>query len=285
MIRKSGIRVIVLFLLCALVVPCFTVRADYPEISGSHGMIVPIIVYHNINHKHLSQMTISPYEFGNDLDYLRQVGYSTITVDDLIRYQANEESLPPKPIMITFDDGYLNTYAFAYPLLREHQMKAVLSVIGKDTDDFSKIDIKDLSYAHMNWDQIAELHNSGVFEIQNHTYNLHHASSKRYGCVKKPGESEEDYEKMLRADLEQMQERVLEKTGYLPTAFTYPYGKISPESVPVLKKLGFKASLTCDYGINVLSKDPDKLFGLKRIARYHGKPLKATLTEAYKTLH
>jgi hypothetical protein len=70
----------------------------------------------------------------------------------------------------------------------------------------------------------------------------------------------------------------------MPTAFTYPFGRISDESIPIIKKLGFKASLTCDYGINIITKDPEKLYGLKRIARYHNISLKKTLAEGFKTL-
>jgi peptidoglycan/xylan/chitin deacetylase (PgdA/CDA1 family) len=259
-----------------------TVSASRKPENG--GIAVPIIIYHNIRRINLSELTISPCEFENDLIYLKSNGFSTITIDDLIGYQKGTEALPKKPIVICFDDGYLNTYAYAFPLLKAYGMRAVLSIIGKDTDDFSEIDIKDLSYAHANWKQIAEMKNSGVFEIQNHSYNLHLATSKRYGCTKNHGESPSHYEKVLTDDLNKLQQEVYENTGYMPTAFTYPFGRISDESIPIIKKLGFKASLTCDYGINIITKDPEKLYGLKRIARYHNISLKKTLAEGFKTL-
>ena len=288
MTYKFKCRIAIISFLLLTILPFFYIAAgSHAQNStvGRKSIVVPIIIYHNIKYNNLSQLTIAPYEFESDLQYLKTSGYTTITIDDLIKYQENAEILPEKPIILSFDDGYLNTYVYAYPLLRDYNMRAVLSIIGKDTDDFSKINITDLNYAHINWNQVINMQNSGIFEIQNHSYNLHLATIDRYGCLKKPGESNDHYEKVLTDDLTLLQREVYEKTGVTPTAFTYPYGKISNESVPLIKKLGFKASLTCDYGINIITNDPEDLYGLKRIARYHNVTLKKTLAEGLKTLH
>ena len=274
-----------LFLAVALPVFCAAAAFDgRPARPKTDGIIVPVMIYHKVKYNHLSQLVIAPYEFESDLAYIRSAGYTTVTIEDLIRYTQNKGELPEKPIVLSFDDGYLNTYRYAYPLLRTYHMRAVLSVIGKDTDDFTSAHIDDLDYAHMNWEQVAELKNSGIFELQNHSYALHAVTRKRYGCLKNPGESAEHYEEVLTEDLTRMQNEMREKTGVTPTAFTYPYGKISGESVPLLKKMGFQATLTCDYGINVITRNPECLYGLKRIARYHNVPLKKALAEGLKTL-
>jgi peptidoglycan/xylan/chitin deacetylase (PgdA/CDA1 family) len=249
------------------------------------GVVLPIVMYHEVKRSNLHRLAISPYEFESDLKYLIKEGYTAVVMSDLINYVYNDMPLPPKPIVITFDDGYLNNYAYAYPLLKKYNMSAVMSIIGKDTDDFTDTKCDNLDYSHLNWDQVIELLNSGCFEIQNHTYNLHSQTSKRIGCKRNPGESLTHYAEVLRNDLVILQKEMEEKTGVLPNTFTYPYGNVSEESKPIIKEIGFTASLSCKYGINIITKDPDKLYCLKRISRYHDVTLKKTLDEAYKTLH
>ena len=73
------------------------------------------------------------------------------------------------------------------------------------------------------------------------------------------------------------------ETGQLPAVFTYPYGRYSAESEDILEELGFRATLTCDFGVNRIEPGQDCLFGLKRICRSHGADLGALLQEAFNT--
>ncbi|MDR3644504.1 MAG: polysaccharide deacetylase family protein [Clostridia bacterium] len=245
---------------------------------------LPIIMYHEIRAYNNNRMAISPYEFESDLRYLQRNGYTTITMTDLIHYVYDDMPLPEKPIILTFDDGYLNNYAYAFPLLKKYHMTAVLSVIGKNADDFTRVPDKNLDYSHATWDQLAEMARSGCFEIQNHTYNMHTITYKRYGCAKNAGESEEHYEKALTDDLMRCQQEISDNLGTVPNTFTYPYGNVSSDSLAIIKKLGFLASLSCKYGINLIDRNPDGLYCLMRISRYHDVSLSKTLSDAMKTL-
>ena len=91
----------------------------------------------------------------------------------LIDYVYDQKELPQNPIILSFDDGYLTTYEYVVPLLKKYNMKIVLSLIGVDTDNFSKTFDNNLDYAHMTWNQLNEMACSGLVEIQNHTYNLY----------------------------------------------------------------------------------------------------------------
>lgn len=248
------------------------------------GVIVPIMMYHEVRLSNFHKLAISPSELAADLTYLRKEGYTTINMEDLIRYARGKGNLPEKPIVLTFDDGYLNNYAYAYPVLKRYGDKAVLSIIAKNTDDFTRVPDDNMKYAHMTWDQVREMQHAGVFEIQNHTYNLHAMGKKRFGCKKLPGESLETYTNVLTDDLTRCQQEIRDETGVTPTTFTYPYGNVSKESLPIIKKMGFQASLSCVYGINVLPRDPDALFVLKRVSRYHNVSLQKTLAKAMKTI-
>lgn len=248
------------------------------------GIAVPIIMYHEVKPYKTGKDVITPSEIESDLQFLKQNGYTTVTMTDLIDYTLGRKQLPAKPIVLSFDDGYLNNYIYVFPLLKKYDIKIVFSVIGKNTDDFTRIPDDNLDYSHVTWAQLEEMQKSGFVEIQNHTYDMHTVGRGRYGCRINKGESAAHYEQALIKDIDHLQQQIRAVTGTTPNTFVYPYGKTSRESLPVIKKMGFKASLTCDYGVNILAKDPQSLFGLKRICRSHGVPIKKALEQAMKTL-
>lgn len=245
---------------------------------------LPIVLYHEVKTQNVNKFVVTPCEFESDLKYLKENGYTTVTMADVINFVYSDAKLPEKPVILSFDDGYLNNYVYAVPLLKKYNMKIVLSLIAKDSDNFTKSKDSNLDYSHMNWDQLNEILKSDCVEIQNHTYNLHAMTKKRYGCKKKASESLSDYEQILSGDLMKCQLDIFQHTGRMPTTFTYPYGVVSKESLPVIKNLGFKASLSCKYGINVITNDPERLYCMKRISRYHGTSVGKTINEALKTL-
>jgi peptidoglycan/xylan/chitin deacetylase (PgdA/CDA1 family) len=229
-------------------------------------------MYHSILNEWARQgkYVVSPKAFENDLMYLKNNGYTTIVVQDLINYVYNDTPLPDKPVMITFDDGYYNNYYYAYPIAKKYNCKIVISPIGYYTDLFSSSDDSHPNYSHCTWNQINEMAKSGLVEIQNHTYDLHSRKKGRVGTCKKSWESQEDYTAVLSSDLMKMQQEMYEYAGFIPTAFTYPYGEVCTESKSVIKSLGFKASLTCQYKMNYITKDPDCLYCMGRYLRSAG---------------
>ncbi len=250
--------------------------------GGENGVILPILMYHGITEdpKRISTFVISSQMFEDDLKYIQEQGYQTVTVDEVIRYVKNGEDLPPKPIMLTFDDGYYNNYCYAYPLLQKYNMKAVVSPIGKYTDMYSEMDDKNPAYAHITWENIREMMDSGLIEFQNHSYDLHHYSDGRSGAKKKQGESLAAYGKFLESDLMTWQEKMTKNTGYTPTTFTYPFGGISEASYEILERLGFQATLSCEEKMNVLSVgDSSCLQKMNRFLRSDAVSAKEILTK------
>lgn len=112
---------------------------------------------------------------------------------------------------------------------------------------------------------------SGLWEIQNHTYDLHDIKDGRKGARMKTGESLSAYEKVLQDDLSKLQAKLQTTTGVAPTTFTWPYGAYTKESRDLLEELGFQATLSCRSGVNTLTKgDPESLYLLKRNIRKPG---------------
>lgn len=214
--------------------------------------------------------TITPETLKQDLEYISSKGYTTIIMTDLINYVYNNEPLPEKPIMITFDDGYYNNYGYAIPILKEYNMKAVISIVGEYTDKFSESGETNLNYSYMRWEDVRNAMEEGTIEFQNHTYSLHSNTKGRSGSAKRKGESLEQYKKVLKSDLLKLQAEFRENTNYEPSTYTYPFGQVSKESKEIIKELGFKASLSCSSGINIITNDKNCLYLLKRNNRPSG---------------
>ena len=243
------------------------------QAGAEEGVRLPIIMYHSVFEKQQGKYVVSPQTVESDMQYLKANGYTAVTVSDLLGYVDEGRALPEKPVMLTFDDGDYNNYTYVYPLAKKYGEKVVISPVGRYTDLFTDgadaYDADHPAYSYLTWGEISEMIDSGYVEIQNHSYDLHD-STGRLGAGKRPGESTEAYQALLEKDLRKMQDEMKEHTGYEPTAFVYPFGIVSKESVPVVKKLGFRASMNCENRINVITRDPECLYGLGRFLRPAG---------------
>lgn len=266
-IKVIHLSKILLFL--TLLVTLLTVGISIVIATSEDYIDVPIIMYHSIlkDPSRSNKYTVTPAVLEEDLKYIKDKGYTTVTIADLISYVYDDSPLPEKPIVLTFDDGHYNNYGYLFPLLEKYDMKAVISIVGSYTDKFSETDEANLNYSYLRWKDIKELMDTGRIEFQNHTYNLHSNTGKRIGTKKIKGETDEHYKSILKDDILKLQQEFEENTNYTPKCFTYPFGGISNASLDIIKELGFKASLSCEQGINKLTKNPNSLYLLKRYNR------------------
>ena len=245
-----------------------SVAANGEEDASEVMPAVPIIMYHSVceNTKVQSDYRISPDLFESDLKYLKENGYTAIFVGDLVGYVYEGMPLPEKPIVITLDDGYLNNFTEVLPLLEKYDMCATVSVVGEFIEKAEKEKDPNPLYAYLSSDDIKALEQSGRVEIGNHTHAMHEIGERR-GCMKISGESDERYDKILSEDLSKLQNILTERVGITPIVFTYPFGFISEESYPIIKKQGFLAALTCYERINYINGSIDQLYRLGRFNR------------------
>lgn len=234
-------------------------------------MAVPILMYHSVceNAKVQSDYRISPKVFESDIKYLSENGYTAIFVGDLVGYVYEGMPLPEKPIIITLDDGYLNNYTYVLPILEKYDMCATVSVVGEYTEQAEKENDPNPMYAYLTWKDIKKLEDSGRIEIGNHTNAMHEIGERR-GCMKIKGESSEKYSEIFSSDLTTLQNGLTEHVGLTPIVFTYPFGFVSEESLPIIKKLGFLAALTCYERINYIDGSREQLYRLGRFNRMPG---------------
>lgn len=269
--KRNGIR-LVAAVACLIVLGSayFAGNFVYCMAEKKSEYQLPILMYHHILKDKSRQGTyvISPEEFEKDLVYLKQKGYTTIGTKELLSYQDNSVPLPEKPVMITFDDGYLSYMEYAAPLLQKYGMKAVVSVVGSYTDAYTENKDRNVSYAYLNREDIRALSKSEHTEIQNHTYDMHKVSHGQKGCARLKGENEASYRNRFTSDAMAMQALLEACTGAKAVCFTYPFGFCCNEAEEEIKRMGFRMSLCCEEGMNYLNQT-SSLYMLKRFNREH----------------
>lgn len=234
---------------------------------------VPILMYHGLaeNPSPSDKFYLSVRTFEDDMKYLKEHGYTAVFMKDLIRFvhdKTGRITLPEKPVVITFDDGQYNNFRYATPILKKYDMKAVNSLIGSACQESSDAEYVTKATCAVTWNQVGEMAASGLWEIQNHTYDLHHIRNGRRGAQKTAGESAETYEARLKKDLILVQKKVKAVAGEAPTTLTWPFGAYTEDSRDMLKSIGLKATLGCLAGVNTITKgDSEGLFLLRRNTR------------------
>lgn len=264
---KKLIRIMVLDIILIAVAASITVFAKEAE-PQAERVFLPIIMYHSIteNATFYDDYKVSPETIENDLKYLSNNHYSSVFVEDLINYVYYDKPLPENPVMITLDDGFYNNISHLLPLLEKYDMKATISIVGQYTEILAEKDSHVSSYSYLTWEDIKNACSSGRIEFGNHTYNMH-SNNVRKGCSKLSYETNEEYAEILTQDVGLCQNLMQINIGTTPVVFAYPYGYISEESIPILKDMGFLATLTCFEKPNYITHDPDCLFGLNRYNR------------------
>lgn len=239
-------------------------------VSPAEGVELPVVMYHAVlkDEARHGKYVVSPAEFENDLLYLKKQGYTTILVEDLIAYTQGSP-LPEKPVLLTFDDGYYNNYLYAFEIAKKYQCKFVISPIGRWTDLYSETGETNAYYTHATWDQLREMADSGLVEVQNHSYDLH-SSDGPLGVQRRKGEDSAPYRARISADILKAQEAFESRLGQAPTAFVYPFGAMSEDTPEIIRSLGFSATFTCREKTSRVTRDPESLYGLGRFLRPSG---------------
>ena len=291
LLKKNGIVKVFIFAFCFGLLPAIAVNAaTLPEPDGAEVFFfrtkevdVPVIMYHLITEKpkYIGKYGVTPTEVEADLVYLKENGYTTVHMQDLVNFVERGDRLPKKPIVLTFDDGNSSDYTYLFPLLQKHEMKAVLAIIGEATDRCTNdsADNPKGKYPNLTWPQIKEMYESELLEIQSHGYNMH----GKLGSGKKRGESADAYAARLTTDLKKLQDACQAHLGYVPNTFIYPLGIVGEGSRQVFENLGMVASLGCEEGVTVVRQgDKDCLFRMHRYNRPSGKSVQSILEKIAK---
>ena len=226
---------------------------------------LPVIMYHHISAdpSRAGDYIVTPDILEGDLRYLAERGYTAVSVGEILDYCAGGGELPEKSILITFDDGQQSVLTYALPLLEKYDMHAVAAVVGAYCDAEETAAARDPEYSYLTWDEVAELAESGRFDIASHTQDMHRDTWPRRGCLPNTGESAEAYAAALNADLDAVDAKIEAATGSRPVAFAYPFGFHCDQTAELLGQRGYTLTLTCENHVNDLAA------GTMELGRYN----------------
>jgi biofilm PGA synthesis lipoprotein PgaB len=259
-------RVLVFILLNILVVLNFTCSVVAKEMKEGEFLV---IVYHAIVENPTDEYSVSRKDFVEQMEYLRTHGFHPISLDDILKASRGEKKLPPKPVLIAFDDGYISYYEFVVPVLEEFGYPSVVAISGGYVDNPPK----DIPEPVMSWDQIRELASKELVEIVSHTYGLHRAIQynsvgnvgpalyvRAYDPLTKRYETEEEYRERIERDFEKQEEVFKKRLGFKPRAIVWPFGKYTTISKEIAIERGYEMCFTSFDGY----ADLNSLYEIKR---------------------
>jgi len=212
---------------------------------------VPILMYHSVGRippessNLAKELTVDPHSFEEQMKHLKETGYQTISMKDLFKALYFNYPLPPKPVILTFDDGYDNAFYYVLPILNKYHFKGTFFLITNLVDQPGRL----------SWLQIQRMSKAGM-EFGSHTQS--HADLKNL--------PEEQINKELRESKLIIERRLGERVYF----FCYPAGSYKPEIFPLLKNQGYLLALTTNSGTIENSDHP---YELPRIRISGGMPL------------
>lgn len=200
---------------------------------------VPILLYHHITEDEFTNeesiSLISPSDFRLHMTAIK-VHFNPISLRDYYEYVICEDgsvTIPPNPIIVTFDDGYLSNYEIAYPILKELEIPATIFVV---TDTVGAVAGEGkVNNSHFTWEQAAEMEKSGLIEIQSHTVNHFCMTDIDFNeKIRQLRKSKYDIEKNLKHECDMI---------------AYPYGGYDEDIKNIARAAGYKMQLLVDDNI------------------------------------
>ena len=239
---------------------------------STHQPAIPVLMYHHVNPAG-NFINVGPKTFELQMRYLKEKGFTAVHAGEFSGILSGKAAAPRKPVMITFDDGWLDNWVFAFPVLKQYGMKAVIFLI---TSRVARQGIRlrsDQGHADalpthresaalvengladevmLSWDEVAEMKDSGLVEFHSHTH-----THQRWDKLM-PDRSGRN--KALRDDLQAAKELLAEK-GLGGSCLCWPQGFYDDDYLSLADSLGYTMMFTTEAGTN------DSAETLQRIKR------------------
>ena len=214
---------------------------------------VPILMYHAVAtdpNDATRTLSVTPEAFTAQMELIGDLGLTPVTTADLAARWRDGRPLPPRPVLVTFDDGYAGVHAHALPVLAQHGFPATLFV----TTGWLRgpYDTGGAPDTMLDWDQVRELAGAGV-EIGGHSHSH-------------PQLDQLDDE-ALRLELTRCRDLVADELGVPPVSFAHPYGYSSRRVRREVRAAGFAQALAVG---NALARHRQGPYALRRVTVRRG---------------
>ena len=231
--------------------------------------LVSVFMYHHVSPHKGDMITVTPDVFEAQMRFLAESGYKTLSAGEIVSYADGKNTVSGKAAAITFDDGYLDNYVHAFPVLKKYNIKATIFIVTDWVEKSSEfveayghtpllpnhneckrlINEGKISEVIMNWDMIKEMQKSGLTDFYSHTMSHRKCAELSY----------EDLRKELNNSKTVIEEKLRKPCPYL----CWPKGSYNDLSVKAAQDVGYTALFTTKKG--VVKKGSDR-FSIERIA-------------------
>ena len=184
-------------------------------VQGPGDVTVPILLYHHIDiSSDNSRYYVTPEKFEEQMKLLHDWGYTSITTTMLVQAIKEGAELPPRPFLLTFDDGNLDNYTNAFPITKKYGFTGVLYLVSSYVG----------AEGYMNVEQILEMTDAG-WEVGSH--GMKHLDLTKLNPA------------MLRKEVVQSRETLEEKLGVPVLTFAYPFGEYNNAALDYVRFAGY----------------------------------------------
>ena len=235
---------------------------------------VPVLMYHHVSPA-VGSITTSPENFESQIAGLARRGYRSLTANEFADFLAGKPT-PPNSVLITFDDGYLDNWVYAHPVLQKYSMHAVLFVItgsigtGPVRPHAGQTDLTLPSVpchlqskamvaagnpdpVMLRWSEVHAMQQAGTFEFHSHTHTHNRwdlTNDTREVCLQN-----------LKQDLMDSREMLQRQLGSVSEHFCWPQGYFADDYVALAQATGFKyLYTTVAHGQNLVQTSPAHIY-------------------------
>lgn len=237
----------------------------------SVASVVPVLMYHHVR-PGAGMIATTPEHFEDQLRWLAKNGYTTLTTAQFARHLQGD-GMPRKSVLLTFDDGYLDNWVYAYPLLKKYGFKATVFLVtswiqaGPLRPCLGQDDLPDTPEHRacetlieqgrsdeviLRWDEIRAMQESGVVEFHSHTHTHTRWDLSEQAADKNP---------LMTQELAQSRAALVEHLGAVSDQFCWPQGYFDQDYVGIARAAGFRYLYTTDaFGQNRVGSDPEHIY-------------------------
>ncbi|MEN6390971.1 MAG: polysaccharide deacetylase family protein [Syntrophomonas sp.] len=222
----------------------FLVLTAFTMYKQNHA--VAVLEYHNFAQGPVGMddpWTVSQDAFREQMAYLSQ-NCRVIPLKTFLQEVEQNKEISENTVVITFDDGYRSNYLLAFPVIKQYKVPVTIFIVG---DYIEKGQVAD--YPALHWSDMKEMADSGLVDIESHTYALHemltNASGNQVSALMNyttPSgaiETETEHYQRIENDLIKSSQYIESHLGIKPDILSWPFGSYDKKAIQAAKKAGF----------------------------------------------
>lgn len=235
-------------------------------LSAAPAGAVIVLAYHDVRDQvdgelDTDRVALSTRHLVDHFEWIKAKGYVPVSLSQVLAARDGGTPLPPRAVLLSFDDGLASVATHVLPLLRAYRYPALVAVVGRwldlapgETVDYAGRRLQRADF--LSAEDLRTLVDSGLVEIASHSYDLHRsvvanpqggqspATTTRQWHEASGYESETQLRQRLRDDLKRSAAQIRRLSGQAPRAIVWPYGAHSEVADEIAAELGMTASFS-----------------------------------------